>query len=235
MRRIVTLVLMLTAAMLAPSGTFARDAEQNCATFTTQEDAQDFFDAHGGSKTNNVDFLDADHDGIACEHLSGTSGSGTTDTGTNSGFPWLWAGLGIVGIGAAGVGGAYVYRLSRKAGEPVALPPQPAPLGSTPDVTVPDALPCDPPPPGWPDVSPARAQELVAMPDATYRATPEWTQRAEAVLHATGDRCHLCGEGEPLLPEHVHDRTTIRRGDELPCDLVVLCDRCAAQLGITPG
>jgi hypothetical protein len=48
--------------------------DMNCSDFATQPDAQTFFDAHGGSPTNNVDDLDADHDGIACESLpSGTS------------------------------------------------------------------------------------------------------------------------------------------------------------------
>jgi Excalibur calcium-binding domain len=33
----------------------------------SQAAAQAYFDAHGGSPSNNVDNLDADHDGKACE------------------------------------------------------------------------------------------------------------------------------------------------------------------------
>jgi Excalibur calcium-binding domain len=41
--------------------------DKDCPDFATQGDAQAYFLAHGGSATNNVDNLDADHDGIACE------------------------------------------------------------------------------------------------------------------------------------------------------------------------
>jgi hypothetical protein len=47
--------------------------DKDCSDFVTQGDAQAYFVAHGGSVTNNVDNLDADHDGIACEdNPSGT-------------------------------------------------------------------------------------------------------------------------------------------------------------------
>ncbi|MGB3327683.1 MAG: excalibur calcium-binding domain-containing protein [Thermomicrobiales bacterium] len=242
MRRIVPLVILLALALLAPGGVDAQDAqseERNCSAFATQQEAQAYFDAHGGSKTNNVDFLDADHDGIACEHLGAGAAAGaaagarTGDSNAGSGFPWLWlwVGLGIVGIGLAGVGGAALSRRSRRATSPDVATPvmMPAPDLTTPDA--PDDIPCDPPPPGWPTITPERARALAAMPDAAYRVTPEWTQRAEAILQATGGRCQLCG-ADLMLPDQVRHRTTERRGDELPCDLVVLCDRCAAQLGI---
>lgn len=41
--------------------------DKDCPDFATQGDAQAYFVANGGSVTNNVDNLDADHDGIACE------------------------------------------------------------------------------------------------------------------------------------------------------------------------
>jgi hypothetical protein len=64
----------------------AAGADRDCPDFSSQEEAQDYFDENGGSATNNFDLLDADGDGIACEDLpsdSGTSGSpsGGVDTG----------------------------------------------------------------------------------------------------------------------------------------------------------
>ena len=46
-----------------------------CADFAIQERAQDYFIAHGGSATNNVDNLDPDHNGIACENLAHRQGA----------------------------------------------------------------------------------------------------------------------------------------------------------------
>ena len=43
--------------------------DKDCSDFATQEDAQAYFESKGGSPTNNVDRLDSDHDGIACESL----------------------------------------------------------------------------------------------------------------------------------------------------------------------
>lgn len=43
--------------------------DMNCSDFATQAEAQAYFESHGGSPTNNVDGLDRDHDGIACESL----------------------------------------------------------------------------------------------------------------------------------------------------------------------
>ena len=44
-------------------------ADKNCPDFKFQQDAQTFFTNNGGSATNNVDGLDHDHDGKACENL----------------------------------------------------------------------------------------------------------------------------------------------------------------------
>jgi hypothetical protein len=41
----------------------------NCSDFANQAAAQKFFDSHGGSPSNDVEGLDRDHDGIACESL----------------------------------------------------------------------------------------------------------------------------------------------------------------------
>lgn len=43
--------------------------DKDCSDFATQAEAQAYFESKGGSPTNNVDRLDADHDGIACESL----------------------------------------------------------------------------------------------------------------------------------------------------------------------
>jgi len=54
----------------AAEGTAAQAAgDRNCPSFDFQEDAQDFFDENSGSPDNNVDELDADGDGVACQNL----------------------------------------------------------------------------------------------------------------------------------------------------------------------
>ena len=48
---------------------------RTCSDFAIQERAQAYFDANGGSPTNNVDNLDPDRDGIACEKLPHAQGA----------------------------------------------------------------------------------------------------------------------------------------------------------------
>lgn len=43
--------------------------DKDCSDFTTHTQAQTYFNSKGGSSSNNVDRLDNDHDGIACESL----------------------------------------------------------------------------------------------------------------------------------------------------------------------
>jgi len=43
--------------------------DKDCSDFATHAEAQDYFQSKGGSPTNNVDKLDSDHDGLACESL----------------------------------------------------------------------------------------------------------------------------------------------------------------------
>ncbi|MDN4593831.1 excalibur calcium-binding domain-containing protein [Polycladomyces subterraneus] len=70
----VIMTVFLFALMVAP---VAFAADKDCKDFKTQEEAQQYFESHGGSKTKNVDGLDRDHDGIACENLpKGSSGVG---------------------------------------------------------------------------------------------------------------------------------------------------------------
>lgn len=52
----------------ARSSARAIDDDKDCADFMTQQEAQVFFVAHGGSVVD-VHDLDRDHDGIACENL----------------------------------------------------------------------------------------------------------------------------------------------------------------------
>jgi LPXTG-motif cell wall-anchored protein len=47
--------------------------DKNCPDFATWGQAQEYFEANGGSAANNVDDLDRNHNGIACE-TSGLSG-----------------------------------------------------------------------------------------------------------------------------------------------------------------
>lgn len=44
--------------------------DKDCSDFATHKEAQAYFESKGGSPTNNVDRLDSDHDGIACESLT---------------------------------------------------------------------------------------------------------------------------------------------------------------------
>jgi LPXTG-motif cell wall-anchored protein len=66
----------LSVAILALSATPALAAtDKDCKDFSSQAAAQAYFEAHGGSPGNNVDNLDADHDGKACETFSYSSPS----------------------------------------------------------------------------------------------------------------------------------------------------------------
>ena len=110
------LITVLVLAMLAAPAALAQGADKDCADFSSQAEAQAYFEAHGGSPTNNVDNLDADHDGQACEAFhygggGGTGGGGTGGGGTgtlaNTGpqnMPLLPAGTALLVAGLALVG-----------------------------------------------------------------------------------------------------------------------------------
>jgi len=57
---------LVTKAPQAPAQ-INTTGDKDCKDFATQADAQRYFLSKGGSATNNVDRLDADHDGTACE------------------------------------------------------------------------------------------------------------------------------------------------------------------------
>lgn len=50
-------------------GSVSSGGDKDCPDFATHGEAQNYFVSRGGSPSNNVDRLDADHDGIACENL----------------------------------------------------------------------------------------------------------------------------------------------------------------------
>jgi micrococcal nuclease len=51
------------------SGSSDTGGDKDCKDFATHSEAQAYFTSKGGSPTNNVDRLDRDNDGIACEAL----------------------------------------------------------------------------------------------------------------------------------------------------------------------
>lgn len=51
------------------SATDTSSRDKDCSDFSTHAEAQGYFVSKGGSATNNVDRLDSDHDGTACESL----------------------------------------------------------------------------------------------------------------------------------------------------------------------
>jgi len=56
-----------TPAPLGGSALAAGTADRDCRDFLSQEQAQTYFTAIGGSSARNADRLDADRDGLACE------------------------------------------------------------------------------------------------------------------------------------------------------------------------
>lgn len=65
--------------------------DRDCADFDTQQEAQEYFEEQGGGPDNNVDQLDEDGDGLACESLDGGA---VPDGGPATGGGWLAAGDG---------------------------------------------------------------------------------------------------------------------------------------------
>lgn len=81
-RMAIGLCIALIASGVALGTGVASAAGKNCMDFPTQSAAQSYFDANGGSATNNVDGLDRDHDGVACEG-NPTTGSAPSAGGTD--------------------------------------------------------------------------------------------------------------------------------------------------------
>lgn len=49
------------------TSTTVDNIDKDCADFGSHQEAQDYFESQGGSPSNNVDRLDRDGDGLACE------------------------------------------------------------------------------------------------------------------------------------------------------------------------
>jgi hypothetical protein len=67
-----SLLILITFFLFGCGGGEGEEATaplKSCSDFAIQEQAQAYFDANGGSASNNFDGLDSDHDGIACENL----------------------------------------------------------------------------------------------------------------------------------------------------------------------
>ena len=67
MPRVIVAVVLATVVASVVSSPETLAAGVNCSNFSSQASAQSYFDGHGGSSSNNVEGLDADHDGVACE------------------------------------------------------------------------------------------------------------------------------------------------------------------------
>ena len=73
-------VALLPAAFAVALPSTAAAVDRDCSDFNTQEQAQSYFEAKGGGPDNNVDRLDSDGDGRACETLPGPcAGDGQPD------------------------------------------------------------------------------------------------------------------------------------------------------------
>ena len=70
MRKYLAIPVAAFALALAASPASAF-VDKDCSDFSTQAQAQHFFNSHGGSPTNNYDALDGDGDGRVCESLPG--------------------------------------------------------------------------------------------------------------------------------------------------------------------
>ncbi len=107
MRRRATILLATAVLLVLAAPAYAR-ADKDCKDFTSHDQAQAYFKANGGSAANNVDRLDGDGDGLACEDYAypapgpteqlgssepGTSGEKLPFTGPGDTTPMLAAAL----------------------------------------------------------------------------------------------------------------------------------------------
>lgn len=67
---------MALVALMALPTLANHPGDRDCPSFDSQAQAQRFFDQHGGSPSNNVDDLDRNNNGEACENNDYGSGSG---------------------------------------------------------------------------------------------------------------------------------------------------------------
>ena len=69
-----------------------------------------------------------------------------------------------------------------------------------------------------------RLKELCTMPYYEYLQTPEWKGRSREAMKKARFKCQLCGATKIKL--NTHHNTYENRGNELPSDLLVLCEEC---------
>ena len=58
-----------------------------------------------------------------------------------------------------------------------------------------------------------------------YLLSTHWFKTKESALRRGGYKCALCGRGKEEIKLEVHHNTYINKGDELPEDIVVLCEK----------
>lgn len=92
MKKLIALFFSLALVFgFSTNATFAANlgndgVDKDCDDFTSQKEAQKYFEGDGGSKSNNVDRLDRNRNGIACEDYKYSGGSddkGDSDTDNN--------------------------------------------------------------------------------------------------------------------------------------------------------
>lgn len=65
---------------------------------------------------------------------------------------------------------------------------------------------------------------LRKMPYAEYLKTPHWQALRDQTLARYGHRCAICNTDKN--PLQIHHRTYVRKGMELPEDVIALCNQC---------
>lgn len=74
-----------------------------------------------------------------------------------------------------------------------------------------------------PNINTPEVQALRDLPYPEYLKTDHWKRMRAICLARFGNRCAIC---HALGMIHVHHRTYMRRGCELPEDLTALCKKC---------
>lgn len=237
-------IVGLFALLVLISPGAAQRTGKNCSDFKTQPEAQAYFEGKGGSRNNNVDGLDGDRDGIACESLPAGAPK-------EAGFPWLIASGGVAaaaGAAAFGIRRRTRSRLPSSVPAPsiaapahqFGAPTSPAATVTSPPFTDSQAEPVnitinnvfEQKQSGAISSSAGRRltpEEFKAMPYEQYLQTPYWqTVRRNAIARA-GDQCtdpRCPNRGRPGMVLEVHHLSYEYIGMERNEYLVVLCSDC---------
>ncbi|GAA2348354.1 excalibur calcium-binding domain-containing protein [Streptomyces kunmingensis] len=92
------LISAATGAVLVPATGTAYAADKDCADFSSQSQAQAWYDSHPG----NVDRLDRDNDTKACEDYTGYSSSDSPSSSASTDLPKGGVRAGSGGLAADG-------------------------------------------------------------------------------------------------------------------------------------